>query len=372
MKILQIIPTLDTGGGEMFCTNISNSLAETYNYEVTICVLASIKDDSILKKRISKKVKVISLNKNKGLSLLCFYKLYKLIKDIKPDIIHTHLRSSIYILLTVILLKKNIYIHTIHTVIEKEAKSIFRKLLYKFYFNNSLITPVSITETISQDVKKIFKLKKNVVIENGVPTSLISKKFLSTEKEINNLKFNKDTKVLLSIGRINPIKNQSFLIKIMKDLENENKNIILVLIGSLINDENYTKECFNLLNNLSNTFILGEKENVSDYIYLSDLICMSSLYEGHPLVLLESLSMGKEIISTKVGGIPDILGNNIGTLLELDDKNNYKLEIINLLDKSNDRTDLLKKEFDSKYHIDICTQKYIKIYKEHIKLKDKN
>lgn len=367
MKILQIIPTLETGGGEMFCVNLSNCLSDRFNHDVTICVLSKINNNSLLFKRISKDVKIISLNKGLGFNIKTFFKLYKTINEINPDIVHTHLRSIIYIFLSVLINRNIKFIHTIHTLIEKEAQALYRKLLYKFYFSMNLITPVSITLTVKSGLQKMFGNKFTKIIENGVPKLVNDYNNTSALSEILKVKFDENSKIIISIGRINKIKNQLFLIDIMKDFQKENKNIILLLIGSLENDTNYTKQCKEYAQGLTNTYLLGEKENVADFIHLADCICLSSIYEGHPLIILESLSMGKEIISTKVGGIPDILSNNLGTMVNAGDKKDYKEKILAILNQNEDRKNLIIKNFDEKYHIDLCCSKYLELYESEIK-----
>ena len=65
MKILQIIPQLSSGGGERFTVDLCNELAER-GHKVVLCVLYDLKDEknSFYLPQVSKKVRVVSLNKN--------------------------------------------------------------------------------------------------------------------------------------------------------------------------------------------------------------------------------------------------------------------------------------------------------------------
>lgn len=361
MKIVQIIPSLHMGGGEKFAINLSNSLSNDKTINVTLCVISKIEDEMLLKKLISNNINIICLNKNKGFDLRIFYKLNKLIKEINPDIVHTHLRSIVYSFLPIVFSKVK-FIHTIHTLAEKEARSYIKKMLYSLYFNHCGVVPIAISTIVQKSITDLFGNKHNRLIENGVPNLEITNKFQFVKDEVSKYKFSDQTKVLISVGRVTEVKNQLLLINLMKIYEKENKDIILLILGSLENEKNYANNCIEKAKNLKNIYFLGEKSNVSDYIYLSDAVCLSSKYEGHPLVVLESLSLGKTILSTKVGGIPDILNSNNSYLSNNMTINSYKKIVDNyLLNGNRDKINIIE-EFDNKYSIDICKNKYLHVY----------
>ena len=56
------------------------------------------------------------------------------------------------------------------------------------------------------------------------------------------------------------------------------------------------------------TRFLGTVRNIAECIASVDVVVLSSVNEGTPLSLLEAMSLGKLVISTEVGGVPDILG----------------------------------------------------------------
>lgn len=60
---------------------------------------------------------------------------------------------------------------------------------------------------------------------------------------------------------------------------------------------------------------LGFRRNVYDYIAHCDALLMPSLHEGLPYTLLEAMALGTPIIATRVGGIPEVLRNDVTALL---------------------------------------------------------
>mgnify|MGYP001971822239 FL=1 len=60
-------------------------------------------------------------------------------------------------------------------------------------------------------------------------------------------------------------------------------------------------------NNLKNVYLLGNKKDVFRYLYESDLFLSTSLYEGHPISILEAMSIGLPIVASKVTGNTDTI-----------------------------------------------------------------
>lgn len=60
------------------------------------------------------------------------------------------------------------------------------------------------------------------------------------------------------------------------------------------------------------TIFSGWKKNIDEYIGVMDVFCMSSLWEAMPFMLLEAMAMGKPVVATAVGGIPEALEDGLG------------------------------------------------------------
>ena len=149
-----------------------------------------------------------------------------------------------------------------------------------------------------------FTSTKIKTIYSGVP-------FPEEGKKAKNLSKKKNINILM-VGTICKNKNQELAIKLLTKME----NIKLTLVGNykLQNDifEKYSE--FIKSKKLS---IIGEIDNPKNYYMDSDLLLILSKYEGLPLVLLEAMSFGLPVISSRAGGIPEIVKNlQNGILLE--------------------------------------------------------
>ncbi len=361
MKILQIIPNLNSGGAEKFCIQLSNELSKSN--EVVLCTLFDIDDSMIFAKEVHQNVKVVSLNKKLGLDIKIFFKLYQLLKKEKPDVIHTHLSALFYSLFIVLFSNVKI-IHTIHNLAHKEANR-FKINVYRVFFKYFNVTPVSISKLVLKSTKELYGNKFDVMIENGTTKPYATNKLNSVKDEIKSYKHTSNTKILTTIGRIAKQKNQKLLIETVKILVAQEYDVVLLIIGD---DPEKDKSLLKELKKYEDERIkfLGLKSNVIDYLTYSDLFCLSSLYEGMPITLLEAMSLGVIPVCTPAGGIVDVIDVNTGFIAKDFSKESLteafkqylKLEQNNLEILKNN----LKSKFNSKYSIEITVNQYFEEY----------
>jgi glycosyltransferase involved in cell wall biosynthesis len=135
-----------------------------------------------------------------------------------------------------------------------------------------------------------------------------------------------DKLLILNVGIIQPRKNQFFLCKCMKHLIDS--NVVLLFIGP-IDQKNqvYYEELKSFVkqNNLSgNVRFVGPVDNINEYMIASDIFAFSSLKEGFPNVLAESLVSGLPVISLDFGSNAKYINEKTGILIR---ETNYKGQI---------------------------------------------
>ena len=113
-------------------------------------------------------------------------------------------------------------------------------------------------------------------------------------------------------------------------------NITLFILG----DGPIKKELLNQIKRLkleNNVKFLGHTvgKKKLDFLKLANILVIPSLNEGLPVTLLEGLATGKAIIATKVGGIPDVIHNNNGILINPKNEVEISNAIIHLFNNKN-------------------------------------
>ena len=247
---------------------------------------------------------------------------------------------------------------------QNETGKIYR-FIYKILFKHFNVTPISISKKVLESVQAIYGKEFQVLIENGVKQPILTKNLQDIKNEINSYKLDKSTNIFLNIGRISHQKNHKMLVKVFSDLISEGKNIVLVIIGQdTTENKEYEKVLLQIKN--KNIHLLGMKANIADYLSCSDAFCLSSLYEGLPITLLESLAMGTVPICTPAGGIPDVINNDTGFIAKDYSYQSFKKEIIDFLkmpysNKENKEIEC-KKLYLLKYSIGNTANNYTDLY----------
>lgn len=157
-------------------------------------------------------------------------------------------------------------------------------------------------------------IKNGIDLENYVYDPKVRKKIRSDYNLNNNY-------VLVSVGRLSEVKNQSFLISLIPQLKKELTNIKLLIIGEGPL-ENSLKQEAKELNVSKEVEFLGSITNVDDVLQACDLFLMPSFNEGLPVSAVEAQASGlKCLISTNVPREVKLTRNVV--FLDLDDKKSW-------------------------------------------------
>lgn len=362
MRILQIIPLLHGGGAEKFCIDLCNELAK--EHDVTVCALFDIGEHMFMAKALDPKVKVITLGKKLGFDIRMFFKLYTLVKNGQFDVVNTHLKALMNSLLAILFTQKKFF-HTVHSLASKETTDTTR-LIYKILFRYFNVTPIGISQQVLKSIHAEYGNQFNALIQNGTKRPEATDEFEDVRTKIQSYKKTDTTKVFLTIGRIAPEKNQRMLINVFNQLLSENEDVLLLIIGR---DTEVGDPLLNQLKILAQPQIhfLGMKQNVADYYLCSDAFCLSSIYEGLPITLLESMSLGIIPICTPVGGIVDVIENGKNGFLSHDvSEESFYSSLKKFLSLNEEEKRKISKEaistFEASYDIAATGKKYIELY----------
>ena len=239
----------------------------------------------------------------------------------------------------------------------------------KEHFDN--ITNIDITIVESKSMKN-FLLKKGEaenkikIIPNGTNLDMFNKN-IKLLNEINRKKFDIDkNKFIVSfLGRLSEEKKPNTIIEIAKKLERYD-DILIIIAG----DGPLKSDLENLieLKKIKNVKILGY-QNPIDIISISDINILTSVIDGSPMSIKECMACGVPIISSNVGGIPELIINNKnGYLLKYWDIDGYVSKILLLKNNIN----LYKKISENAY---LFASKYFdekKLLKKYIDIVNNN
>lgn len=362
MKIIHIVSgDFGRGGAERLVADLAE---EQYNQgnDVTICSFRAMTENSVA---IPSVLKSHSFNKKKGFSPMLAFQIFKYLKKEKPDVVNCHLPATfLYMILSLFTLKSIKFFYTIHTMPNEEEKRSSVIKLKKYVYSHKLMVPIAISDSVKSNFVEIYG-QDLPLIYNGSKKPCKTELYDDVRKEIASYKKSENTKVFVAVGRIAPVKNHILMIRSFAQLHKENADAILLLLGSYY-DMSVVEQCKK--EQTDNVFILGNKNNVRDYLLCSDAFCMSSIYEGMPISIIEAMSVGLPIISTNVGGIPDMVKdgwNGYLTDMSVDSYVGALKKFISLTETERESmSGNNRKMFAELYDIEQCALSYLKLYKE--------
>jgi len=133
----------------------------------------------------------------------------------------------------------------------------------------------------------------------------------------------------VSIGRLSPEKNFSFLIDVFYEIYKKNKNIRLYIIGMGVEWKHLNQKIEEL--ELQDVVIMvGYTTNPYELLGKCDCLILPSLYEGLGMVVLEAMILNKYVISSDIEGPREIVKDEYGKLVNID-KDSFIEEINNYI-----------------------------------------
>lgn len=217
---------------------------------------------------------------------------------------------------------------------------------------------ISVSEELAKVAKKLSGLD-SIIINHGLDLRQIEKIV------VNPINKKKQTLYFLYAGELSHAKGTHFIIKLLENEEwARDEKIQWILIGQ--------GELAQNLKKFNNVILKGllKNEEVISYMKHSDFFVFPSQNEGMPNVLKEAGACNLPVLSSDVGGIPNLLKNGErGFMFKGCDYESFKTTLKDMIqnpDKAKNRAELLKKHIYDDYDVDVNARQLIKTYEQAI------
>ena len=328
IKVVHLVENLGVGGLEKVLVEIVLKLnKEKYHVSVWCLREGGLLADRLIEEGVNVKILRISTSRNP----IGIYKLYKLIKNHKIELIHTHAysagtigRISAFLYGVSVIISHN---HSVHDY-------------YNKYFNFvewvlSLVADRIIC--VSDRVKRFanetqgISAKRLITVHNGINDACsVPGKAIIKLKE--NLGISPEHTVVGTVTHMEEHKGVFYLIQSASCILEYRKDLIFLLVGAGAQEEKLKNFCVDLKIE-KNVIFTGERDDIPEILSSIDIFVLPSLREGLPLTILEAMACAKPIIATNVGGIPEAVKDGVsGILVPPKDPESLQNAIVELLD----------------------------------------
>ncbi|MGZ5191123.1 MAG: glycosyltransferase [Flavisolibacter sp.] len=328
-RVLRILNRLAVGGPVLNATYLTKYLAPDFE---TLLVVGEKEDHEKSAEYLAHQLGIdfvtvpgMGRSINPATDFFAYRKLKALIKSYKPDIVHTHAaKPGALGRLAASAANVPAIVHTFHGHV---FHSYFNSAKSKIFINTErfLASRSDAIIAISEQQKKELFHDFRIAPESKfriVPLGFDLNRFQDQQEE-KRIKFRtefnlKDDEIAIGIiGRLVPVKNHYLFLKAIKHvLDQTDKKIKAFIIGDgeLRGDlENVANEVgipFSTQNSAEHIYPLVFTSWRSDVDYINaglDIVCLTSFNEGTPVSLIEAQAANKPVVSTRVGGIKDIV-----------------------------------------------------------------
>jgi len=259
----------------------------------------------------------------KTYDLLAIYRLYKILRKYRIDVIHSHgLLVNILSRVASYLANTRVSISTAHIPLNlksgKQAQNIFERLMVPYY-----LIMDNVTSLFNQKVIAVSHAVKRDLMEQGVDSTriVVVQNGLDSNRGGGNnqgtrgrLKRNGNHPIVGTITRLSPQKDIPTFLKMASLIMKDVPKAQFLIVG----DGEKRGELQDLAHELglgNHVRFLGYRKDVPDLLRTFDIFALSSLWEGLPIVILEAMAAEKPVVATAVDGVAEVVEHGTTGLL---------------------------------------------------------
>ncbi|CAG1003993.1 N-acetyl-alpha-D-glucosaminyl L-malate synthase [Methanosarcinales archaeon] len=321
-NLVFFLETRYIGGAEVYLLLLASGLDKKL-FNIRVAIPKSNGTSEFVNELRSKGIKVDFIKKYNILNNFLYF------NKIKPDYIHFNVpipsinSCTTAILAGIMYSKSKLYVTEHMVPPEYEPQSFIRSIIRLITISiiRLLYAKLEMSITVSnknkESLMKNYKLPKNKikVIYNCIDIEHITNYNRDIARELKKQFLISDSAIVFgTIGRLSPQKGHEYLINASKIVIKEIPQSLFLFVGKGENKDQLIQKINDY--NLSEYYrLVGYQENLSDIFTLIDIFVLPSISEGFPFVILEAMAANKPVIATNVGGIPEIITNNINGIL---------------------------------------------------------
>lgn len=321
--IVHVVYSFSIGGLENVIVQLINRLpAERFRH--TVISLTSISD---FKNRITRpEVDFVALNKQPGHAIPLYPRIFRLLRQLKPDVLHTCNLAALELVPLGWLAGISSRIHAEHGWDAHDPQGtnpryIKVRKFYKRFVSHYIAVSEDLDNYLANAVG--IPVHRRSLIANGVDTDLFCQAD-GIPYTVEGCPFQAGKHWLFgTVGRLQTVKNQPFLARAFVRLLAQHPEAAASMRLVIIGEGPLRAEVERILregNAAAYAWLPGSRNDIPDILRMLDCFVLPSQAEGTSCTLQEAMAAGLPCIATAVGGTPNLIEEGItGTLIAPDD-----------------------------------------------------
>ena len=297
------------------------------------------------------------------------FRLYKLLRDFKPDVLHIHsYRAAIWGRPLGRMAGVPVIIYSVHNKWGGKIHSMLDRWTSRY---GDAVIPFSraVKKTLIEESRiNPDKVKNPVYIGIDIDRFRVDDK-AKIGKAREELGLNEVNEVIGFVGALSEQKGLIYLVDAVDNLHHEFPNLRCLLIGEG-EQEGHLKTKVNKLGLQEHVLFLGQRYDIPELLYVMDVFVLPSLWEGLPQVVLEAMAARCPVLATAVDGTPEIITHGVdGWLIPPQDSSVLRDSLVKLLENEELRKNLANRGYETvceRFSVKRMVSEFDNLYKQYL------
>jgi glycosyltransferase involved in cell wall biosynthesis len=326
-RVVRVIARLNIGGPTQHVVNLTRGLSATYP---TLLVCGSVQDGEEEMTDVLSgsgvpvhRIPELGRSVRPGQDVAALAKLVRLLREVRPEIVHTHTAKAGTLGRIAALLAG--VPHRVHTFHGHTFQGYFRPAVSQVFLAVERLLArssdriIALSDAQARDLVDRYGVAKRSalrVVPLGLDLSMLgTENATAHRREFREEVGAADRPIVTIVGRLVPVKRHDLFVDAVAKLRGKGVNGVFVVVGG--GPERERLEARAAVQGVADDVrFLGWRRDL-DRIYAgSDVVALCSDNEGTPVALIEAMAAGVPVVATAVGGVPDVLdGGRLGRLV---------------------------------------------------------
>lgn len=304
--IAHVVHSLGTGGLENGVVNLANTASGSLRH-VIICMTT----EGGLRSCLKPGIEVFALGKRVGHDVRAFVRLVRLLRQIRPAVVHTRNWATFDAVPAARLARVAVLVHGEHgrDISDPDGRNRRRRRLRRVLsplVDKFVAVSHDLERWLIEDVR--LPARKVVAIRNGVDLTRFGN--VDRGEARAHLGLPPESLVVGTVGRLDPVKDQAALIRAFAAMRHARPDCRVLIAG----DGPCHGDLRALVTGLGvedRIHLLGERRDIPEVLAAMDVFVLPSIAEGISNTVLEAMATGLPVVATAVGGNPELVEDGV-------------------------------------------------------------
>jgi len=310
--VLHVVAGFGIGGAEWVAANLLRTL-DPEQFDVRAISLRGPFGGDIEETLAQDGIPVWYMGKERGFDPLVLARVARIMEHFRPQVVHTHTYALHYALPYMLCRRIPAMVHTVHNLAEREMDKWSGRWVRWIAFRRGVV-PVAIAREVADSIRRVYGIDDFPLIPNGIQVDTFRGPSIDRERWRNKERFAPTDVLFVCVAGLRPQKNPALLLEAFHRGPASDPRALLLFVGRGALKSELERQ-IGASGLQERVHLLGLRSDIAEILNAADVFVLSSDYEGSPLVVLEAMAAGKPMISTAVGGVPELVEGGCGLLV---------------------------------------------------------